>query len=142
MMEYIFFDAGLRDQFLQHARGLAVVCEGWDDNMGMVVAVPDELSDAHVNSLENYYEALQDEQSKITSQAEGGFKSIAGFSLVLPDGKISTVPLQPDIANRLLTAFTIDEIQDLFSTVARSALDPREIHLCHILRAEANKNQG
>jgi hypothetical protein len=142
MMEYIFFDAALRDQFVEYAQGLAVVCKEWDDNMGMVVAVPDELSDEHVNSLEDYYEALQDEQSQITSQAEGGFKSMAGFNLVLPDGKMSTVPLQPDIANRLLTAFTIDEIQDLFSTVARSALDPKEIHLCQILRAEANKNQG
>jgi hypothetical protein len=142
MMEYIFFDAGLRDQFVQHAQGLAVVCEARDDNMGMVVAVPDELADDQVNSLEDYYEELQDEQSRITSQAEGGFRSMAGFILVLPDGKMSTVPLQPDIANRLLSAFTIEEIQALFSTVARSALDPREMHLCQILRAEANKNQA
>ena len=142
MMEYIFFDAALRDKFVHHAQGLAVLCETRDDKMGMVVAVPDELADAQLNCLEDYYEALQDEQSDITSQSEGGFKSMAGFNLVLPDGKMSTVPLQPDIANRLLGCFTLDEIQALFSTVARSALDPREMHLCQILRAEANKNQG
>jgi len=47
-------DADLRDKFVQHAQGLKVVCEGWDDNMGMVVSVPDELPDEQVNSLEDF----------------------------------------------------------------------------------------
>lgn len=141
MMEYIFFDVILRARFEQRSKELGVECKTWDDKMGMVAAVPDDLTDDLVNILEDFYEELQDEQSEITSHTEGGFKSMAGFNLVLPDGTMSTVPLQPDIANRLLGSFTIDEIQALFSTVARSALDPKEMHLCQILRAEAEKNK-
>lgn len=141
MMEYIFFDAALRDRFVNYSQELGVLCETWDDNMGMVVGVKDDLDDVLVDKLEVHYEALQDEQAEQMSHTEGGLKSMAGFSLVLPDGKMSTVPLQPDIANRLLASFTLDEIQALFSTVAKSALDPKEIHLCQLLHAKANETE-
>jgi hypothetical protein len=140
MMEYIFFDANLRDRFVEYARSQSVMCELQDDNMGMLVMVPDDLEDELNDRLEEHYEQLQDEQSRLLSEVEGGFKNLAGFSLVLPDGSISTVPLQPDVANRLLANFTIDEIQALFSTVARCALEPGESHLCKILRGSENVN--
>lgn len=140
MMEYIFFDANLRDRFVEYARSHSVMCELQDDNMGMLVMVPDDLDDELNDLLEEHYEQLQDEQSQLLSEVEGGFKNLAGFSLVLPDGSISTVPLQPDVANRLLANFTIDEIQALFSTVARCALEPRESHLCKILRGTEKVN--
>lgn len=138
MMEYIFFDANLRDSFVKFAQDLGVECASRDDNMGMVVEVPDDLTDELMDTLEAHYDELQEEQSALTSQLEGGFKNMAGFSLVLPDGKITMVPLQPDVANRLLANFTIDEIQALFSTIACCALEPKERHLCEILRAETN----
>lgn len=138
MNEYIFFDTGLRDKFVVHAQGLGVACELRDDMMGLIVAVPEDLADNLVDSLEARYDALQDEQADLMSQMEGGLKKLAGFKLVLPDGQISMVPLQPDMANRLLSCFSFEEIQVLFDTVARSALDPKDSHLCEILRADTN----
>lgn len=135
MDEYIFFDAALRDLFVEHARGQGVVCELRDDNMGLVVAVPEDLSDDLVDALEARYDELQDEQSELMSRMEGGLGRLAGFRLVLPDGQTCTVPLQPDMANRLLSSFSFEEIQVLFDTVARSVLDPKDSHLCEILRA-------
>jgi len=141
MMDYIFFDENLRDRFVKHANDLGVVCDSRDDNMGLVVAVPEDLSDALMDDIENYYDELEQEQSRLMSEAEGGLKMLAGFKLVLPDGETCMVPLQPDMANRLFSCFSLEEIQELFSTVARSALDPRESHLCEILRTDANKNR-
>lgn len=138
MNEYIFFDAGLRDKFVGHAKGLGVACELRDDNMGLVVAVPEDLADDLEDKLEARYDELQDEQSDLMLQTEGGLKKLAGFKLVLPDGQTCMVPLQPDVANRLLSCFSVEEIQALFDTVARSALDPKDSHLCEILRADAN----
>lgn len=140
MMEYIFFDENLRDRFAEFVRSLALICKLQDDNMGMLVMVSDELGEELNNKLEEYYEQLQDEQAQLLSEVEGGFKNLAGFSLVMPDGTMSTVPLQPDVANRLLSYFTLDEIQALFSTVARCALEPKESHLCKILRGNDNAN--
>lgn len=136
MMEYIFFDENLRDRFVAYAKGLSVACKLQDDNMGMVVRVADDLNDELMAVLEAHYEELENEQSQLMAQIDGGLRSLAGFSLVLPDGAITTVPLQPDVANRLLANFSIDEIQALFSTIARCALEPKEKHLCAILHGD------
>lgn len=138
MMEYIFFDANLRDRFVEHAAILGVACDTRDDNLGLVVAVAEDLADDLADSLEARYDELQDEQAELMSQSAGGLKKLAGFKLVLPDGQVSMVPLQTDMANRLLACFSPGEIQLLFETVARSALDPKDSHLCEILRAEGN----
>jgi len=140
MMEYIFFDASLRDRFVDHARSLGVSCELPDDNMGWVVAVPEDLADSLTDSLEAHYDKLQEEQAGMLSRSEGGLKQLAGFQFVLPDGQTCTVPLQPDVANRLLSCFSLEEIQALFGTVARSTLNPGERHLCEILRSDAKTN--
>lgn len=140
MMEYIFFDASLRDSFVEYVQGLKVAFDLQEDNMGMIVAVSDDLAEELMDALENRYEELQDEQAQMMSHAEGGFNSLAGFSVVLPDGKMGMVPLQPEIANRLLANFSIEEIQSLFSAVARVALDPAEKHLCQILHDNAKVN--
>jgi hypothetical protein len=136
MMEYIFFDANLRDRFVAYANGLSVACELQDDNMGIVVRVADDLSVELMDGLEAHYDELENEQSQLMVKIDGGMRSLAGFSLVLPDGAITTVPLQPDVANRLLSNFSIDEIQALFSTIARCALEPKEKHLCAILHGD------
>jgi len=138
MNDYIFFDAGLRDKFVEHAHRLGVACELRDDMLGLIVAVPEDLADDLVDTLEARYDALQDEQANLMTETEGGLKKLAGFKLVLPDGQTSMVPLQPDMANRLLACFSIEEIQVLFDTVARSALDPKDSHLCEIMRADTN----
>jgi len=136
MNEYIFFDALLRDKFAELVQSLGIACELRDDMMGLIVAVPEDLADDLVDSLEASYDGLQDEQADLMSQMEGGLNKLAGFKLVLPNGQTCMVPLQPDMANRLLACFGVEEIQVLFETIARSALDPKDSHLCEILRAD------
>jgi len=137
MMEYIFFDASLRDRFAEHANSLGVTCDLQDDNMGWIVAVPEDLADDLEESLEAHYDELQKEQSELMSLSEGGLHRLAGIRLVLPDGNSCMVPLPPDVASRLLSSFSLEEIQALFDTVARSALNPNNMPLCEILRADA-----
>jgi hypothetical protein len=136
MIEYIFFDACLRDRFVEYAESLNVACVMQDDNMGLVVAVPEDLADDLVDSLEERYDQLQEEQSSLIDQSEGGSKKLAGFRVDLPDGQSCLVPLQPDMANRLLASFSFEEIHLLFDTVARSVLNPDDnSQLCKIMKA-------
>jgi hypothetical protein len=139
MLEYIFFDAGLREQFVAYAQSLGLTCELRDDALGLVVAIDEEaLNDDLEDSLENRYEQLQDEQANLLALEEGGLQQLAGFRVNLPNGQSCQAPLPPDIANRLMATFSLAEIQTLLDTVARSVLDPRQ-HLCEILRAETHK---
>ena len=64
---------------------------------------------------------------------EGGLKQLAGFRFDLTDGQSRMVPLQPDMANRLMAGFRLDEIQALFEAVARSAVSAEENRLCKVL---------
>ncbi|MFH0934875.1 MAG: hypothetical protein V1879_06680, partial [Pseudomonadota bacterium] len=63
MIEYIFFDAALRDKFLKYAQEHDVPCSAVDDNMGMVVEVSEDIAEDMSDKLEEFYEALEDEQA-------------------------------------------------------------------------------
>lgn len=136
MIEYIFFDASLQNEFVEYAASLGIASTLRDDPMGMVVAVPEDIGDEMEDALEERYDKLQDEQSDLLAQDEGGFKRLAGFCYTLPDGRSRMAPLQTDIANRLLSVFSPDEIQELFATIARSALSREEKSLCKMLADE------
>jgi len=136
MIEYIFFDANLQNKFVEYAASLGIASTLHDDLMGMVVAIPEDIGEELEDALEERYGQLQEEQSSLLAQVEGGFKRLAGFRYTLPDGQSRMVPLQTDTANRLLSVFSLEEIQALFETVARNALSLEEKSLCKILDNE------
>ncbi|OGS90964.1 MAG: hypothetical protein A2Z95_06810 [Gallionellales bacterium GWA2_60_18] len=140
MIEYIFFEASLRDKFVAYAEQRGVPCTTSDDHMGMVVAIPEDLPEQLADELEDYHEALEDEQEEL-SLAEGELRRLAGFGFKLPDGQARMLPLDTDMANRLLANFTLEEIQELLNSVARYALEPPNEHLCKILAEQAAKDR-
>lgn len=129
MIEYIFFDAALRDRFIKYTEQRGVPCTALDDSMGLVVAIPEDLPDELMDALEESYDALQKEQSDLVAQTDG-LKRLAGFRFNLPDGQTRMLPLQADMANRLLASFSLEEIHALFDAVARCSLNPNDEHLC------------
>lgn len=133
MIEYIFFDPALRDAFVVYAESQKVNCTLQDDALGFVVAVPEDIGEAVEDALEERYTALEREQARLLSEERGGLKQLAGFRFDLPDGQSRMVPLETEIANRLLAVFSLEEVQHLFEAVARSALNPPEEHLCKVL---------
>jgi hypothetical protein len=139
MIEYIFFDAALRDKFVKYATNNDIPCTATDDPMGMVVEVPEDIPDEMSDKLEEYYEALEKEQEGL-SMEQGDLNRLAGFGFKLPNGESRLLPLPPEMANRLLAHFTQKEIHELFNAVAACTLNPNDEHLCHIL-AELKKNQ-
>ncbi|MEO8331150.1 MAG: hypothetical protein ABI479_01855 [Gallionella sp.] len=140
MIEYIFFDAALRDRFVGFAEQRGVPCSACDDSMGLIVAIPEDLADDLMDEIEDRYDALQEEQSDLLAQTEGGLKRLAGFRFNLPDGQTRMLPLQAEMANRLMASFSLGEIQGLFEAVAHCTLNPNDEHLCKILAAQAQKD--
>ena len=114
MIEYIFFDANLQNKFVEYAASLGVACTLQDDPMGMVVAVPEDIGEDVEDALEERYGQLEKEQSEQLTQEEGGLKRLAGFNYTLPDGQSRMVPLQADIANRLLSVFSLEEVRTFY----------------------------
>ncbi len=102
------------------------------------MAIPENIEEEIENSLEQFYDELEKEQSSLLLNEEGGLKRLAGIYFSLPDGQSRMVPLQTEIANRLLSAFTLEEIQELFETIALSMIGEEE-HLCKILAKQIGK---
>lgn len=138
MFEYIFFDAALRDKFVSRARQQGVACTATEDNLGMVVAIPEDLPEEVAEELENYYDILESEQEDL-SKSEGDVNRLAGFRFNLPDGQSRLLPVEPEIANRLMASFSLEEIQHLFEDVAHCTLFPDNEHLCKVLAARKKK---
>jgi hypothetical protein len=131
MLEYMFFDAALRGRFVQFCQAQGVACGCTDDEMGLVVQVPDDLTEDIAARLETFYDTLLDEQAELIDQTEGALdKHVAAIRYTLPDGRMCMVRLEPDNANRLLASFTLDELQTLFAAVVDSAEHPGEGPLC------------
>lgn len=139
MIEYIFFEAALRDKFVAYAKQRNVPCTASDDTLGLLVAIPEDLPEDMADELEDYYEILEDEQARL-SKLEGDLKHLAGFRFTLPDGESRMLPVQPEMASRLLASFSLEEIQALFENVARCTLNPNDEHLCQILAAQEKKD--
>lgn len=78
MFEYIFFDAALRDRFTAYTKSRGVSFTLQDDNMGMVVAVPEDISAETAMALERCYDELEDEQTELTAEEDGGLRHAAG----------------------------------------------------------------
>ncbi len=132
MLEFIFFDSGLRDRFVAARQAQGLVAVARDDHFALVVSLDEtDLSDVLILEIESEYEALQDEQMQLTEQAEGGLgKHVVGFEVALPAGGSTMVSIPPALAARLVAHFDFDEIHDLFNRVAAAALNPDDRPIC------------
>lgn len=132
MIEYIFFSAELRDRFVTFVQQHGLDHESSDDPLGLVVAIPEDITEELSDEIEAFYESLEDEQEDM-SAADGDLHRLAGFGFKLPNGEARLLPVEPALANRLMAHFTLEEIQSLLNDVARYTLEPADEHLCHIL---------
>ena len=132
MLEYAFFDASLMQRFVDRAAQHGVACRVGDDPVaGTIVAIPDDLADAVLDALDEFYESLQLEQAVLAEEEEGWVtKRLAGVQVTLADGSVQTVRLDAATANRLLGAFTPAEAQALVQAIVDSLEDPRQGPLC------------
>lgn len=131
MFEYMFFDEELRRRFVAYAHSLNVECTFPDDNLGLLAATPEEIDDTISDVLDNYYDELMEEQADRVDAADGeATHQAAGIRVTLSDGRPCMVKLEPALANRLLAAFTLEEMQVLVNAIAQSVENPGDGPIC------------
>lgn len=130
MMEYIFFSASLAGRFAEFVRVLGIPCQESNDEMGIIVAVPEDIDDELSTRLETYYAHLMDEQAEMVEDEEPGLKHAAAINISLADGRPCTIRIEPDMMNRLMGCLSIEEIHELAVTIARSVENPDSRPLC------------
>lgn len=131
MFEYMFFDEELRLRFVAYARTRGVECTLPPDDMGLLAATPEDVDELVSDELDIYYDELMEEQADRVDAADGAAThQAAGVRVTLSDGRPCMVKLEPALANRLLAAFTLEEMQELVNAIARSVENPGNGPLC------------
>lgn len=121
-MDYLFFDPELQARFTRRLADSAVPWQEEADKMvGNIVRIADDLDEDLSDELEDLYDQLFDEQAALAAERDGWVnKRLAGVQAFLPDGREITVALPPDLANRLLAHFQVEEIAAIVNAVANS----------------------
>ena len=131
MLEYIFFDQGLQDKFINFLKTQSVVaiCPVDDE---MLVQVPDDLEDALAESIDQYYEELLQENTDILESGDDALeKNVAGVQVQLSNGDICMIRLDPDLVSRVLQGIDMSELRDLVQDIANQLEQPDNRPLCH-----------
>jgi len=132
MNDYIFFDAGLRDRFLDIVAGYGLTGTVRPDPIeGFVVAVRDDLADDVLERIEADYEVLMDEQQNLVDAEDADDQqALMGVTATLADGQLLDLRIPAEFGRRLCENFSTEEIHELVSCIAQGALDPVEGPLC------------
>jgi len=130
--EYIFFDADLRDRFLQHLSTRTLAWQSRADTMeGFLVVLPEDPDDDTLDAIEQEYGTLMDEQMlRAESRPDWVSHQVAGVQITRSDGSPAVVRLPASIARGLLENFTTDEIHALVTAIAHSLDNPVNGPLC------------
>jgi hypothetical protein len=130
--EYMFFDAALRDRFVDFAAARGVSSTVRQDVIaGFVVDLPDGLADELQDAFEVEYDSIMDEQRLLAeSDAELVSHHAAGVTVTLADGTTRTIRLPPPIARRLLEHFTPEEVHEIATAIAQGIENPVDGPLC------------
>lgn len=131
-LEYMFFDAALRDGFMAFAGAQGVAASSRPDPIeGWVVALPDDLAGSTQSVIDTEYDRLLDCQRELADAQDGqAALDLLGVNVTLPDGRACLVRLPAEYGRRLIEHFRFDEIEELVRLIARDVADPSDGPLC------------
>lgn len=131
MLEYVFFDAGLRNIFAAFLHSHGVEVELYDGD-GYIAAISDDVDDELGDSIDLRYEQLlQENADLLEGTADGLEKNAAGVQVLLRSGEPCMIRLDPDLMARLLSSLTLEELRDMVQGIAEQVEEPDNRPLCH-----------
>lgn len=131
MLEFIFFHRELMDDFRTELDTQAVPYEARDDNLGFVVAIPENLDEAVLDQLDELYEVLLVKSENLLSAGEfAGDKQAAAISINLDDGRTVHASVRPALMNKLLEAISFDELNELVEAITDAVEHPDDRPFC------------
>jgi hypothetical protein len=131
MLEYIFFDQQSLEQFVVRLEQQSIPYRARDDDMGLVVAIADDLPDVITDALDACYDKLLEEAEKLSLETgEAAEKYTAGLNITLSDGRTTSVQVAPELLNRILGAISFAELNQLVEAIVSSVENPDNRPLC------------
>ncbi len=137
--EYLFFDHGLAERFARGCEAEGAGTEIVEQPDGVVVRLTGTVGDALAEAAEALYDELFFGDQADMVEAEDESIAMTGMQIQLKDGSYTTVLLPPEIMNRLLSVFTVEELNQFMHDVARAIEDPNGGGtVCEVMRREGH----
>lgn len=132
MLEYVFFEASLREKFVRYAAEKGVAAEKSDEG-GFMVLVSEDVEDELFDELDHYYEVLLQENAEMLEGTDDALeKSAAGVQVQLSDGTPCNIKFDPDVLARLLNCISLEELRDLVQAIAVRVENPDDRPICQL----------
>lgn len=131
MLEYILFDEQTLERFVAWLEQRAIPCERREDGMGLLVAIPDDLDDETTEAVEACYEQLlADSEALLDAAGMGPEKHAAALTIRLGDGRTIQAPVPPALLNKVLSAISVHELNQLVEAIVDSIENPDDRPFC------------
>lgn len=129
MLEYMFFDERIRERFGEFLKAKGVEYS-FSDKDGLIVMVPEDLSEELDDLIDEQYEKLlQETAEQLEDQVID--RSAAGVCVQLSDGRPCQVRIDPALLARMLGCITLEELRDLVQEIAVAVENPDDRPICH-----------
>ena len=133
-LDYIFFHQHVADKLCACLDSMGVAHTSTHEDGVISVSHADDLDDGVLNNIEQTYDALFDEESRLVNAADepqqASERDLVGVGVELSDGRIVQIRLSPDITRRLLTVLSTEELRQLANEIALQAENPIDGPLC------------
>lgn len=131
MLEYVFFDQGLRSKFVAYLNDNGLSADTYDAD-GFIVTLSDDIEQELWDNIDLKYEQLLQENADLLEDTDDALSiNASGVQVVLANGDICMIRLAPDLISRLLTAISQEELRDMVQAIAEQVEKPDNSPLCH-----------
>ena len=136
MLEYLFFNQEIADQFIimLKEKGLE-----WEQNIdpmldSIVIKTPEDIDDKLWDELDEYHEKLGIDDQKLLEAAldDENETNAAGVYIQLANGGQTVAQINPEVMNRMLDVISMDEFNDFVETIVSSVENPDDSPICEM----------
>ena len=123
--EYLFFDEAIARRFCEAcARETGLEPQLKETDGQWLAQLPESVSDTHMDTVEALYETFFFGEQAEQIEASEAHHTATGMQIQLADGRFTTVLVEPELMNRLLSVLTIDELNRFLHDVASAVENP------------------
>ena len=138
--EYTFFDQQVTEKFSQFVKDKGFNVNIRQENSinetySYEVSIVETLDDDSVAIFEHYYADLLfgEQEGLVEGNGENGaIADACGVQVQLKNGDFTTIAIEPEIMNKILSVLTTTELQSFLAKVAEDIEEPKIGSICQL----------
>ena len=138
MLDYIFFHISPYQSFISFLQERDIAFKEANEYQesteeeGLMIAIEQDLDDATLEKIENYYDQMMDLTGQLVSEQDDDEVANAGIAVNLKDGRMVMAQLDPSLVYKISTLLSQDELMAIVNAVVDAVENPDDRPLCKV----------